>query len=148
MKIIIKGIILIIIGFFLGHILFGTKIDFVNKISNKDNFIFLQQGVYSNIDNLNNNSKELDNKIIDKHNNKYYVYVGITKDEKIADKIIKMYEKKGINLIKKERYLKSQEFSSNVEQFDILMNSTKEDDEALTIQEVVLANYKEIIKKE
>ena len=137
-----------ILGFIIGNFIFGTKIDIINKLSKKDSFYFLQQGVYTNTDSLKNNTKHFTNKLIDKSNDKYYVYVAITKDEDIADKIIKLYEKKGISLIKKEKYINSKEFSNNVEQFDILVKETNEEDEILTIEEVILENYKEIIKKE
>ena len=111
-------------------------------------YYFLQQGVYSNKDNLKNNSKDLSQKIIDYNNDKYYVYVGITKDKKVADKLIKIYKEKGIILHKKEKSINSKELKSNIEQFDLLINATKEDDEILTIEDVVIANYNEIIKKE
>lgn len=148
MRIIIKGIFLIVLGFVIGHFIFGTKIDIINKLSKKDSFYFLQQGIYTNSYSLKNNTKHLTNKIIDKSNNKYYVYVAITKDKDIADKIIKIYKNKGISLIKKEKYLKSKEFSNSVDQFDILVKDTNEEDEIITIEEVILENYKEIVKKE
>jgi len=147
-KIIIKGIIFIILGFYLGYFIFGTKIELVKKVSKKELYYFLQQGVYSSKDSLINNSKDISQKVVDYKNNKYYVYVGITKDIKVAKKIMDIYQEKGITLHKKEMSINSKEFLSNVEQFDLLINSTDENDEILTIEEVVLANYNEIIKKE
>jgi len=147
-KVFIKGIIFVIIGFYLGSFIFGTKVELVKKISKKEMYYFLQQGVYSNKDNLKNNSKDLSQKIIDYNNDKYYVYVGITKDKKVADKLIKIYKEKGMILHKKEKSINSKELKSNIEQFDLLINATKEDDEILTIEDVVIANYNEIIKKE
>lgn len=147
-KIIIKGIVFIIIGFYLGHIIFGTKFEIGKKLSKKESYYFLQQGVYSNIENLKNNSEDIKEKVVDYSNDKYYVYVGITRDKKIAERISKIYKDKGIILHTKEKNINSKEFQSNVEQFDILINSTNENDEILTIEEVVLANYNEIIKKE
>ena len=147
-KILIKGIIFIIIGFYLGYFIFGTKIELARKINKKEIYYFLQQGVYSDKENLKLNSKDLSQKVVDYSNDKYYVYVGITKDKKIADKLIEIYKDKGISLHKKEKNINSKEFKSNVEQFDLLINSTTDNDEILTIEEVVLANYNEIIKKE
>ena len=42
----------------------------------------------------------------------------------------------------------NEEFDHNVEQFDLLINSATNKEEILTIEEVVLANYEEIIKKQ
>lgn len=147
-NIIVKGIIFIIIGFYLGHVIFGTKIELARKINKKETYYFLQQGVYSDKESLKVNSKDLSQKVVDYSNNKYYVYVGITKDKNIAEKIMKIYKEQGISLHKKEKNINSKEFKSNVEQFDLLINSTNDKDEILTIEEVVLANYNEIIKKE
>lgn len=146
-KIIIKGLIFIIIGFLIGNYLFGSKKDLIKRINNSEVYYFLQEGVYSSKDNLNNNLKSLSQKVIDYQDNKYYVYIGITKDKEVADKIKKIYEEKGFKIYEKELLLESQEFSSNVEQFDLLIKSTNKEDEILTIEEIVLANYEEIKKK-
>ena len=147
-NIFIKGIIFIILGFFLGNFIFGTKFEVGKKLSKKESYYFLQQGVYSSKDNLKNNIKDISQKVVDYSDNKYYVYVGITKDKKIADKIKKIYEERGVIIHTKEKNINSKEFQTNVEQFDLLINATNEEDEILTIEEVVLANYNEIVKKE
>lgn len=146
-KIIIKGIIFIIIGFILGEIIFSNRIETLQKFNNKEKYYFLQEGVYKDKNTLNNNLSKVSNKVIDYQDNKYYVYVGITKDIKIANRLKDIYEKDGINVYMKEKHLSSEEFSTNVEQFDLLIRETKDIDQVLTIEEVILANYEEIIKK-
>ena len=54
----------------------------------------------------------------------------------------------GYKVYIEERKITNEEFSSNIEQFDLLINSAKTKSEILTITEVVLANYEEIIKKQ
>lgn len=109
-------------------------------------YYFIQEGVYSDKEILENNLNKIGQKIIDYKNDKFYVYVGITKDKDVANKLQKIYEKKGFHIIQKEKYLENEEFSNNVTQFDLLINATKSTDEILTIEEVVLANYDELIK--
>lgn len=145
-KILIFGIIFIFIGFILGKMIFGNKIDLLKKIYNMDTYYFLQEGVYSDRSILQNNLSKLNKKVIDYNNDKFYVYVGITKDIKVAKKIKKIYKNMGISVYQKEKDISSSEFSNNVTQFDLLINATDEDDEILTIEEVVLANYDEIVK--
>ena len=145
-KIIIKGIIFIIIGFILGNYLFGNKLELLKKRNNYEIYYFLQEGVYSSKENLNNNLKRLSQKVIDYKDNKYYVYIGITKDKKVSNKIKKIYEKQGFKIYEKELLIESSYFSSNVDQFDLLIKSTNNEDEILTIEEIVLANYEEIKK--
>lgn len=145
-KIIILGIIYIIIGFYIGKFIFKDNI--INKYKKEERYYFLQEGVYTNKDILQTNLVNLNKKIIDYNNNKYYVYVGITKDLEVAEKIIKIYEKEGYNITILEKGLSSEEFSTNVNQFDLLIKDTKDNNQILTIEEVVLANYEEIIKKQ
>ena len=144
-KIILSGIFFIGIGFILGNIIFEKNSFFKN--SHQETYYFLQEGVYSNKDILQNNLKDLANKLIDYQEDKFYVYIGITKDLDVAEKLQNIYEEKGYKIIKKEKNINSEEFSVNVDQFDLLIKSTKDEDQILTIEEVVLANYEEIIKK-
>ena len=51
-------------------------------------------------------------------------------------------------IIIKEVELKNEEFYNNVTQFDLLLNNDISESEMLTIEEVVLANYEEITRKE
>ena len=143
-KFIISTIFFITIGYILGNFIFQTKI--INKYKNEDKYYFLQEGVYTNKEVLQTNLIDLNNKIIDKSNNKYYVYVGITKDLEVAKKIMKIYENEGYNIYLKEKYLSNEEFLNNVIQFDLLIKDTSDNNQVLTIEEVVLANYEEIIK--
>ena len=89
--------------------------------------------------------KRILKKIIEYKDKKYYVYLGITKDKKIAQKLNNIYEKKGLKLYEKEQTINNEEFNNNVTQFDLLINSSNNEDEILAIEEVVLENYDEII---
>lgn len=146
-KYVLTGIILIGLGFHLGNTLFNTKANILEIGKKKNEFYFLQEGVYSSKESVNSNMKHLSSKIIKKENEKYHVYVGITKDKNIAEKLKNIFQKKGYQIIIKEKEKASAEFSANVEQFDLLIKATDDEDEILTIEEVVLANYEESIKK-
>lgn len=146
-KTIIKGIFFIIVGFFIGQILFGEKIELIKRLQKGDTYYFLEEGVYNNYNNIQNNLN-ITRRIIENKNNKYHVYIGITRDKEVLEKLKKIYKKENINISVKEKMLESQEFKTNVEQFDLLIKKTKDSDQVLTIEEVVIANYEEIIKKQ
>lgn len=110
-------------------------------------YYFIQEGVYSSTSSMQENTKELLVKTVDSKNDKQYVYLGITRDEKNAKKLKEIYENKGYQIYIKEQNLSNEEFYNNVTQFDILINSTNKESEILTIEEVVLANYEELIKR-
>ena len=96
---------------------------------------------------MQENTKDLLVKTVDSKNDKQYVYLGITRNEKNAKKLKEIYENKGYQIYIKEQNLSNEEFYNNVTQFDILINSTNKESEILTIEEVVLANYEELIKR-
>lgn len=146
-KTIIKGIIFVAIGFFIGQFLFGEKIELIKKLQKGDTYYFLEEGVYNNYSSIQNNTN-IYRKIIENKNNKYHVYIGITRDKEVLEKLKKIYKDDNINVKVKEINLDSIEFKTNVEQFDLLIKQTNDNSQILTIEEVVIANYQEIIKKQ
>ena len=147
-KTIYKGLLFILIGFFLGDFLLGNKKDLLKKIKNSDTYYFLQEGVYSDEDTLKRDLKKLSFKMVDQKDNKYFVYVGITKDKEVVETLTKIYEENGYKIYPKEKELSSEEFFQNVTQFDLLIKQTEDKDQILTIEKVVLANYEEVVKKQ
>lgn len=139
----------IILGALSAMLLNSTyKEKLVNTFSEGKTYYFIQEGVYSSKEIMTENTKDIQVKTVDTLNNKHYVYLGITRDNNNAKKIKDIYEKKGYQIYIKEQNLSNEEFYNNVTQFDILVNSTDKASEILTIEEVVLANYEELIKKD
>ena len=56
-----------------------------------------------------------------------------------------MYKDKGYSIYEKEIEVDNSEFTSNISQFDILLESSKNDSDISTIEEVVLSNYENLI---
>lgn len=144
-KIIISSIFFIGLGFFSGELIFGSKKDIFKNFNSKDTYYFLEEGVY--IDKKDLSKNYVSKRLIEKSNKKYYVYVGITKDKEVIEKLKDIYNSRGISLSIKEKEVNSKEFFENVSQFDFLIKQTTEEDEILTIEEVILSNYEEITKK-
>ena len=144
-KKIFYSIIILITGIIVGRNIYLSKSTQV--FSNKDIYYFIQEGVYSSKSIMEENIKNMDLKVVDEIDNKYYVYLGITKDELIAKRLKEIYESEGYQIYIKEVSLSNEEFNNNVTQFDLLINATTSEKDILTIEKVVLANYEEIIKK-
>lgn len=138
------SIIFTLLGTLTGLII-NTNNKQIRTFNEEKKYYFLQEGVYSNEKSMLENTKELDVKLVINDNDKYYVYLGITKEEKLAQKIKEIYINKGYSLYIKEINLDNEEFYNNVTQFDLLIKNTNKENEILTIEEVVLANYEEII---
>lgn len=144
-KTLFLGIVFLLCGCFVGQYLYQNSSIAQTVFKQKETFYFLQEGVYSSSDVMHENVKDLANKLTVKEDNKYYVYLGITKSLENAEKIKNIYSDLGYSIYIKEVNLNSDEFSSNVEQFDLLVKESSSADDVLTIEEVVLANYDEII---
>jgi len=142
----ISGLLFIILGFLIGSIIFNNKIEFLKKIRKTDTYYFLQEGVYKDKDILNNNLSSLNNKVIELEEDEYHVYLGITKDIDVVEKLINIYENEGYKVFPTKKNFSSTAFSHNLDQFDLLIKETDEEDKILTIENIVLANYNEIIK--
>lgn len=148
-KTMIVSLVSIILGALSAMLLNSTyKEKLVNTFSDGKTYYFIQEGVYSSKEIMTENTKDIQVKTVDTLNDKQYVYLGITRDNNNAKKIKDIYEKKGYQIYIKEQNLSNEEFYNNVTQFDILVNSTDKESEILTIEEVVLANYEELIKKD
>ena len=142
-KKLIWGIVFILIGIFCSRYI--SNINAKSIFNSGELYYFVQEGVYTNKKIMNNDLKDIKNRAIISKNNKYYVYVGISKDLEIAKLIKKIYEDKGYQIYIKELSVDDKEFSSNVEQFDLLIKNSSNDEDILTIESVILANYEEII---
>ena len=144
-KILTVSSIFILLGFFVGNSIFSKRVNVVREIKNNDTYYFLEEGVYSSKENHQNNISKITQKVISQNKEYYYVYIGITKNIDIAEKIKKLYEDKGYKIKIKEMRLKNEEFSHNVSQFDILLKEAKTFDEVLTIEKIILSNYDDLI---
>ena len=93
-KYLLTFIIALIIGFFLSNFFLKQYDDFEGiKVSNNgESLYFIQYGVFSTLESLEENTIALQNYVYNKQDNLYYVYVGITKLKENAEKIINYYK--------------------------------------------------------
>lgn len=93
-----------ILGGISGKLLFSKYENIDKLVFNENKKVYLlQEGVYSSKSSLDSNTKDISPKLVVKNNDKYYVYVGITKNYNNAKKIKKCIMTKGIIFIKKKK---------------------------------------------
>lgn len=143
-KTMLLAVIFVVLGAVCGNYLYKKAPDTVSVFQTNQTFYFLQEGIYSSKDIMQENVGDLTNKLVVLEDNKYYVYVGITMDQDNANKIKKIYENMGYQIYIKKMTLDNEEFASNVSQFDLLVQESDTDEDVLTVEEVVLANYEQI----
>ena len=103
---------------------------------------FLQYGVYTNMEQA---TIKVDKYIDIEEDDKHYIYVGMTTSMENAKKIQDNYKEKGIDLYIKQEYVSNNEFVSELSQYDILLSSSKTNDEMTSILSTVLSSYEEFV---
>ncbi len=140
-----KFILSMIVVIILGIVSAKTVYSLSEKIEDKYSYYFLQLGVYDDIDSLNDDTKNIDDKLVLKENGKYSVYVGISKEKDNLTKISNLYKNYGYNLIIKSKRIDNEEFILNLEQFDKLLKQTTDLEELKKVMAVILSSYQEMV---
>ena len=146
-KMLIMGILFIILGFIIGNIIFGNNKLLIRKNRIATTYYLLQEGVYSSEESIKKNLSTIPIKAYDIDNNQYYVYLGITKDYEVANKLKKIYSNRGYKTYIKKKTILSPTFSNNINQLDLLIKKTEEEDKILMIEEIALSSYMKNVRK-
>lgn len=133
----------IVLGFISAQIVYSTYRN--NLSSSSYNAYLLQIASFENVDSISSDMKGNADYLIVNENNMYNVYVGITTDLSNANKIKNIYEKKDIEVYIKPTVINNIEFVSNLEQYDLLISEVENEDNLISISDVVLSSYEEIV---
>lgn len=111
-----------LIGLFFGSLLFDSYEE-ETVMTSDGNVYMLQYGAYTSESVMLENVKKLDKSIyiIDKVNDIYYVYLGITGSYDNALMIVKLYESKNVFLYIKEEYLGKSNLIKEIKKLDSLI---------------------------
>ena len=140
-RVLFKSFVYIMIGFIFGIIVFDNNY-FQEFFIKKNTYYFLQEGIYQDVSHDNN---DLVSKIVIEEDNNYAIYVGITKNREVAEKIKNIYELKGIRINILQKNIPKSLFDKNILEYDKLLKATNNSNTILTIEEIVLANYEKIL---
>lgn len=143
LNVIVPVICAVLLGYLCASFIFN-EYGINSMVFSENNFYLLQCGVYTNKDS-SNNMKGIDTKITIKEGDKYYSYIGMTSDFKIAEKIKKIYKEKGIDIYIKESYLENKDFINQLTQYDVLLDSSKTLEEINSVLKTILATYDELV---
>ncbi len=146
-KYLLTFLIALVIGFFLSEFFIRQYRDYNGiKVSNVgDSFYFIQYGVFSSEDSMEENTISLENYVYNIQDNMYYVYVGITKKKENADKIVSHYKSLGYDAIIKEYQLNHEEFSNLINNYDEVLSVTNDPIAISSVINQVLTKYEEVV---
>ncbi|MBR3198930.1 MAG: hypothetical protein IKG27_02835 [Bacilli bacterium] len=104
---------------------------------------YVQRGVYSNKENMENNMREFTSYIYNVLDNMYYTYIGVSMDKNNALKIQNYYKEKGYDTYIKEKMISNSEFIKILSEYDNILAKTDDKESIKVICNQVLSKYEE-----
>ena len=137
----------LIVGFFLCNFFLKQYDDYngIKVSSTGEDLFFIQFGVFSSLESLEENTISLQNYVYSKQDNLYYVYVGITNLEENANKIVEFYKNKGFNTIIKKFQINNKEFTELLVNFDQILKDSNDATVISSVINQVLMKYEEVV---
>lgn len=134
----------ILSGAIFGNI-FYKQYEKEQNLDNEYNSYLLQLGVYDSKEDMELYTKDIENYMVLEKDNKYYVYLGISTKKDNAEKVKDVFLEKNIDVSIKRSIIDNIEFMSNLEQYDILLDSASTSEDIMSINEVILSSYEEMV---
>ena len=146
-KYLLTILVALIVGFFLGNFLLKQYNDYnsLTVSTETTELYFFQYGVYSNLENMEENTINLENYIYKIEDNKYYVYIGLTGNKNNIDKLNKYFKSLGYDVIVKSYYISNQEFINLLNNFDEVIKNTEDSTVLSSIICQTLQKYEEVV---
>lgn len=135
------------VGFLLSNYILKQYDDYkgITVYKEGEMLYFIEYGIYNDYKEMEENTINLENYIYQIDDNKYYVYIGITKSDEVLNKINNYFKNLGYNVTNREYYITNKKFIESIENNDKILLLT---DDEVVIGEVVssgLTTYEEVV---
>lgn len=118
-----------------------------SKNTSSTKYYLVQIGAYKKIDSASIKSKEFDNYIVHKDNDLYKIYIGVTKDMEVFDKIVRLYSNTS-SFYRKEISVSNTSIDEAMSRYDKFIINSNDKNEIDQIIKVELKLFKEILEKD
>lgn len=145
MNFIVPIICAVLLGYLCASFIFDQYGTGKFTFSEDKNVYYLQCGSYSTKEASEKTIEGIKDKITVLEGNEYYSYIGMTRNANIANEIEKMYKEKGIDIYVKKVNLDNEDFLNQLEQYDVLLESSDTIEEVNSVLKTILATYDETI---
>ena len=135
----------ILIGIICGKLVFSQYSNNIKEVVLETQPIYLlQQGVYSSLESMEENTSNISDYLYVKQDDKYYVYLGVTSDKDIANKVKENYN--NVDIYIKENNISNEDLILKIKENDqsIQENTTKKD--ILSLSKKSLEIYEETLR--
>ncbi len=113
-------------------------------VVNTEPIYLLQQGVYSSIESMEENTMSLSDYLYVKQDDKYYVYLGITGNKELADKLKNNYS--NVDIYVKENNISNQGLILKIRENDKTIQEESDKKNLLSLSKKSLEIYEETMK--
>lgn len=147
LKSIIPAILCILVGFFMSNFMFNQyEKETISKVSNEKNTVyFLQIGVYSSLDSMKENLKNVETYIYEEIDDLFYAYVGILKDDSNLEKVEGYFKDLNYVIYRKEKKISSASFIEILNQYDLMLKETTDTKTIGIIMSQIISKYEELV---
>jgi len=137
----------LIVGFFLFSFFINQYDDYtgIKVSSNGNELYFIQYGVFSTLESMEQETINLENYVYNINENMYYVYVGITSIGDNANKIVEYYKNLGYETIIKKYSINNSKFIEELNNFDTILSKTSDKTAIASLINQVLIKYEEVV---
>ena len=144
-KYLLTIIVSLLVGFLLSFYMLKEyeKTDIFPVFNESETAYLIQQGVYSSMESMQENTSHLTDYIYSVIDNMYYVYIGISLESDNVNKIQEYYKNKDINTIIKTTTISDNDLINSLRQYDMVLKETNEEETIKEIIKQTLSKYKE-----
>lgn len=145
MKLLFPVSLSILIGIICGNLVFSQYSNNIKEVVLETQPIYLlQQGVYSSLESMEENTSNISDYLYVKQDDKYYVYLGVTSDKDIANKVKENYN--NVDIYIKENNISNEDLILKIKENDqsIQENTTMKD--ILSLSKKSLEIYEETLR--
>lgn len=134
----------ILVGFLFGRVIFDNYHKKSVLAFNEGEKVYLVKlASYDSLEEIEN-SKSL---LVLSNDNSYNLYAGITKQKDNANKIINYYKDSYKDITIDTLYVNDLKFLTELKEYDKLVSIVTKKDDLISIESIILANYKEVLNE-
>ena len=137
-------------GIILGRLTFNKyeNLTVENTIKLDDGVYMLKYGIYDSFDLMINDMSSIERFVYIKENEKYKVYIAISKSMDNINKIKKIYDNKNYNLEIEQVNIDNNEFILNLDEYEKLLDACEDEKSILIVVNQILSCYEKLVSND
>lgn len=143
-----SAIFCLVLGVLMGKFMldqYDSKEQEISTLHTTDTVYFIQQGVYSSKEDMEENINNVAYYIYNEQDGQYYAYIGMTLKSENVEKLQKYFKEVGYETYVKEFTISDSSFLEVLQQYDLMLEKTDDSNTISAICSQVLGKYEELV---